>query len=110
MVEATTLRACRRAGLLAQLGLEEALCSAELSERSVPVPTMHAARVLLGTASELSADLGQLRKPASLATEQRVLAALRDYCKAARQAPRMLRCTTIAERSTYHTRPELRLW
>ena len=34
---------------------------------------MHAARILLGTADELNGDLAKLRKPASLATEQRVL-------------------------------------
>jgi len=76
----------RRFALVAQLKLEDALGAAELSERAVPPRTLHAARILLGTADELNGDLVKLRKPASLATEQRVLTALRDYCKAARQA------------------------
>ena len=66
----------RRFGLVAQLQLEDALTYAELSERAVPAPTMHAARILLGTGDELNGDLAKLRKPASAATELRVLSAL----------------------------------
>ena len=38
----------RRFALVAQLKLEDAIGYAELSERVVPAPTMHAARILLG--------------------------------------------------------------
>ena len=39
--------------LVANLGLEEAICAAELTARGVPPQTMHALRVLFGTAKEV---------------------------------------------------------
>ena len=47
---------------------------------------MHALRILLGSKEELQRDLQALARPASLATEERVWAALRGYCKMARAA------------------------
>ena len=99
----------RRFGLVAQLQLEEALTYAELSERAVPAPTMHAARILLGTGDELNGDLAKLRKTASAATELRVLSALRDYCKAARQAMGSSRKADMAALGRSDTSRRLRL-
>ena len=99
----------RRFALVAQLKLEDAIGYAELSERVVPAPTMHAARILLGTADELNGDLVKLRKPASLATEQRVLTALRDYCKAARQAMGSSRKADVAALGRSESSRRLRL-
>ena len=141
----------RRFGLVAQLQLEDALTYAELSERAVPAPTMHAARILLGTGDELNGDLAKLRKPASAATELRVLSALanpihnphpntdpepnpnpnpipnpspdpntntnpnqvlsalRDYCKAARQAMGSSRKADMAALGRSDTSRRLRL-
>jgi hypothetical protein len=99
----------RRFALVSQLKLDEAIGYAELSERVVPAPTLHAARILLGTADELNGDLVKLRKPASLATEQRVLTALRDYCKAARQAMGSSRKADIAALGRSESSRRLRL-
>jgi len=74
----------RRFGLVSQLGLDNALCAGELRARGAPPETMHALRVLLGSAKELEGDLSKLAEPKSLPTEERVWAVLRDYCKSAR--------------------------
>ena len=76
----------RRLGLLRQLKLDEALVLPEVTERTVPPPTLHALRLLLGSAAELDGDLAKLSRPRSLATEERVWGALRTYCKNARAA------------------------
>ena len=86
----------RRLGLLSQLNLGEALVLPEVTERSVPAPTMHALRLLLGSAVELEGDLAKLSKPRSLATEERVWGALRAYCKNARAAMGTSRKSDVA--------------
>lgn len=69
--------------IIGKMGLDGALTT-ELAGSGAPVPTMHALRVLFGTAAELDGDLQRLVKPASLETELRCWSALQGYCKAAR--------------------------
>ena len=61
----------------------------ELKASGAPPEMLWALRVLLGSAEEIesgSQDGIKLRSPASLATEERVWAALRGYCKMGRAA------------------------
>jgi len=74
----------RRLALVGQLGLEEAIFAAELTAKGAPPRTMHALRVLVGSAKEVEGDLSLLSSPQSLATEERVWGVLRSYCKVAR--------------------------
>jgi hypothetical protein len=70
---------------LCSAGLDGALL-AELTAAGAPPETMHALRVLFGTREEVEGDLRRLARPQSLETETRVWAAIRAYCKVAREA------------------------
>ena len=74
----------RRYALLGRLKLDGAIDDAELSAQGAPADTWHALRIMLGSAAELEGDLSKLSRPASLATEERVWAVMRGYCKEAR--------------------------
>ena len=76
---------CRRFGRLEKLGLGDALTLELRADGKLPPRMLHALRILFGSAAELD-DEKALKKPASIETEQRVWAALRSYCKLARNA------------------------
>jgi len=75
----------RRFSLVDQLRLRPALV-AEVQPRGAPPDTMHALRLLLGSAKEVEGDLAALATPRSLDTEERVWGVLQSYCKLARGA------------------------
>lgn len=75
----------RRFGRLEKLGLGDALTLELRADGKLPPRMLHALRILFGSAAELD-DEKALKKPASIETEQRVWAALRSYCKLARNA------------------------
>ena len=74
----------RRFNLVRQLGLESAVVAAELTAKGAPPSTMHALRILLGSAREVEGDLAALASPKSLETEERAWGVLQSYCKVAR--------------------------
>lgn len=75
----------RRFGRLRALGLDSYLLG-ELQATGAPVDMLYALRVLLGTVDEIELKGEKLVNPQSLATEERVWAALKGYCKMARAA------------------------